>query len=298
MAQSNPKKDPPTEEVREHVAAKQGLVAAGAGMPAWMIEQMDGEGRGVSTDAADNIVPRISLLDPKSPQVSRHDPENYVDGAEPGDLWLQGAPHPIVKGDKGLLFQPCWFGKCVIEWIVRNPDGSGGGFVARHKAMPSDAKETPDPNTKPGERPKMWWMSPRGTQYVETREHAGFAITEDGPLPYVLSFKSTGHQVSKEWQGMFKRPDRMLPTGKYADSFVVIYRLTSWLRKRGAQSWFQLEVHEAGPDRKPLWATVEQVRMGRALYDAFESGAKQAAVPDADEPGAQPEGKGADQIPF
>lgn len=235
-------------------------------------------GKGVSTDQADNLVPLIYVLQTNSPQVNKRD-EKYVEGAEPGDILLKGAPHPVVKGEgegAGVLFQPCWFNKVVNEWIPRNPDGSGGGFVGRHEAMPSDAIETEIPG-KPGERPRKKMMSPRDTEYIETREHAGFAYTEAGPLPYIIALSSTGHQTSREWMPLMNQ--KRLPNGQIAPSWCALYRITSRLRKRGTQTWFVLAAGDAGPNNGPMWATAEQYARGKALYEAFASGAKQAEAP-------------------
>lgn len=304
---------------QEHTSAKQELVVIGGALPDYL-RDMEGESRGVSTDQADNTVPRIYLLQNNSPQVSRHNQEQYVEGAEPGDIWLKNAPQPIVKGGKGsagLLFQPCWFGKCVNEWIPRNRDGTGGGFIARHNVSQAiqipGAQEVSFPGENPGDKPRKKWMNQdRSHEYIETREHVGIAYTEAGAFPFVLSFSSTGHQTSKDWMPLMQQKRK--PDGKILDSFVSLYCITTWLRTRGQQKWFQMSVTDGGlvkqtavgPVRTVLWATPEQYKAGLALYEAFASGAKQAAAPDAgaadEEPGSHDGGEPAtgkdDQIPF
>lgn len=301
---------------QEHSSAKQELVAIGGAMPDFMEEAAKADqGKGVSTDQADNLVPLIYVLQPLSPQVSRHKPEQYVPGAEPGDIWLKGAPEPIIKGGHeegaGLLFQPVWFGKCVNEWIPRNPDGSGGGFVARHAAYPSDAQEVVTPGEKPGDKPRKKMVNQDRThEYIETREHAGFAITAAGPIPYIIALSSTGHQVSREWMPLMNRKTVPTRDGQggvlRAPAWAALYRLTTRLRTRGSQSWFMLQVADAGPKGTPLWVDKEAYLRGKALYEAFASGAKQAAAPDAgaadEEPdshdGGEPATGEKDQIPF
>lgn len=293
------KTHPPAEEPGSNVVPLQG-----GALPAHLMGLAEADaGKGVSNDQADNLVPLIYVLQTNSPQVNKRD-EKYVEGAEPGDILLKGAPRPVVKGEgEGVLFQPCWFDKCVNEWIPRNPDGSGGGFVARHEAMPSDAQEVELPG-KAGERPRKKMMSPRDTEYIETREHAGFAYTENGPLPYIIALSSTGHQMSREWMPLMNQ--KRLPNGKVAPSWCALYRITSRLRKRGAQTWFVLAATDAGPTNTTAWATADQYAKGKALYEAFASGAKQAEAPhEGDEAqasydagsGSAPHAQG-DDIPF
>lgn len=295
----------------EHAKAKGELVAMAGAMPAFMEEQAKADqGKGVSTDQADNLVPLVYVLQSNSPQVNRHKPEVYVAGAEPGDIWLKGAPQPIIKGgpdEAGLLFQPCWFGKCVNEWIPRNADGSGGGFVARHQVMPEDAQEVIIPGEKTGDKPRRKMMNrDRSHEYIETREHAGFAITDAGPIPYIIALSSTGHQTSREWMPLMNR--KVTPGGVKAPSWAALYRITSRLRVRGGQSWFMLQVADAGAKGAAMWVDLEGYQRGKTLYEAFASGAKQAAEPDkgalldpeggqGDEP-VGGDGMKGDQIPF
>src|SRR6202035_3091033 len=59
------------------------------GPPAALADRMKADaGRGVSTAQEDNQVPLIYVLQPLSPQVDKRS-EQYVEGAEPGDLWLR-----------------------------------------------------------------------------------------------------------------------------------------------------------------------------------------------------------------
>lgn len=298
----------------EHAKAKGELVAMAGVMPTFMEEQARADqGKGVSTDQADNLVPLVYVLDPKSPQVSKHRQE-YVPGAEPGDIWLKNAPEgvAVIKGGldaEGLLFQSCYFTRCVNEWIPRNPDGSGGGFIARHNcgsaAEIAGAQEVVFPAEKPGDKPRSKWMNQdRSHEYVETREHCGYAITKMGALPYILAFSSTGHQTSRSWMPLMNR--KVTPGGVKAPSWACVYRLKSYLFTRGSQAWFKLQVTDAGENGATMWTDLEGYQRGKALYEAFASGAKQAAAPEqADEPGAHDgdapaggDGMKGDQIPF
>ena len=262
------------EVVKESAPAdqKNAVATSTPGAPPTFMEEYINEdaGQGVSTAAEDNIVPLIYVLQAGSPQVNKRN-EAYIEGAEPGFIWLRNAPRPIVDGEVGFLFQPCHFFRDVGEWIPRNPDGSGGGFVARWSEMPADATEiVPDP-AKPNLKK---FMSPRDTEYVETRNHAGFVIMDDGrSVPYNIALSSTGHSVSKAWMGL--QTSKYI-AGKQAPAFAAIYRVKTKLRQRGSLSWFVMDMTDAGPDQTIMWATKEQYLLGKKLAEAFRSGEKHA----------------------
>lgn len=224
-------------------------------------------GKGISESADDSLVPMVTILQAQSPQAIKQKPE-YIKGAEAGVIWLKNAPHPVVPGEEGILVQPCAFWKNVVEWIPKNKDGSGGGYVGEHPAMPADAKEVADKDDP--ERKRM--MSPRGTEYVETRNHAVIVYTADGQaFPYLIPLSSSGHSVSRQWMFMMKSKTH---EGAKIDSFAVLYRLKTVLRTKGTYNWFTFDPKEAGDEGETLWATEEQYAAGEALNIAFEKGEK------------------------
>src|SRR5579864_7049202 len=77
-----------------------------------MMEQ-DAE-KGVSHAMDDNVVPLVYILQPLSPQVIKKDPK-YVDKAEAGMIWFRGTKR-VLDGDEGMLVQPVFFSKCILEW--------------------------------------------------------------------------------------------------------------------------------------------------------------------------------------
>lgn len=245
-----------------------------AGPPAALADKLKVDaGKGVSTAQDDNQVPLIYVLQPLSPQVDKRDPR-YIDGAEAGDIWLRNAPDPIVKGETGILFQPCSFWHDVGEWIPRD---DGGGFVARHKVLPGNAVKTVDPKNPA----LVKYRTPDGNELVETRNHAGYVVTEDGPIPYVLPLTSTGHSVSRSW--MFMMNSQRGPDGAKPPSWACVYRLKTIQKKNKKGAWFVLVAENAGDHGQTRWVdTVEDYERGSALYEAFASGQKQAEAPVAD----------------
>lgn len=229
-------------------------------------------GEGVSTDVSDNMVPLLYVLQTNSPQVNKRDPK-YIEGAEPGDIWLRNAPTPIIKGEEGLEFIPCYFYKDFGEWISRD---EGGGLVGRYPELPKDAKSIKDPES-PG-IPK--WESKAGNDLIETRNFAGFALTEeDGPLAYLIPMKGASHSVGKGW--MTSMNMKKTPGGRKAPAFAFKYKLTTTQRKNKKGEWFVLQINDAGVVQDE--AMLDQ---GHDLHQAFASGKKVAETEDASVQGA------------
>ena len=223
-----------------------------------------GGGRGVSHDAADNIVPLIYVLQALSPQVNKAKPD-FIPGSEAGDIWMRNSVPPIVKGEAGLLFQPCYFYKDWIEWI---PRAKGGGYQGRHDARPDDAKEKPD-----AENPKRSrWMRPNGNEVIETRYHAGFVLLPGGTAaPYLIPMSGSGHTVSRNWMFMMNQKTM---GGEVVDSWAGTYRLKTVSKTNAAGTWYTWAITDAG------WvATEADYKRGEALFNSFKSGDKVAEAP-------------------
>lgn len=259
--------------------------AGGANLPAHLKGKVAADsGKGISEAADDSLVPLLVVLQALSPQAMKQKPE-YLKGAEAGDIWMKNAPRPVVKGGpeaEGVLAQPCSFYKNVVEWIPKNKDGSGGGYVGEHATMPADAKEVADKDDP--ERKRM--MSPRATEYVETRNHVVILYpdgVEGQGYPYLIPLSSSGHSVSRQWMFMMKSKTH---DGAKIPSFAVLYRLKTILRTKGTYNWHVIEPHEGGKDGDPLWATEAQYEAGKALHEAFAKGEKVADMKQMEPDGA------------
>jgi len=216
-------------------------------------------GKGTSQRPEDNTVPLVYILQGLSPQINKRN-DDYIEGAEVGDIWLRHAPSPIIKGDEGILFLPCHFWKDYVEWIPRD---AGGGFAGRHHDLPREAVEVPGSRSH-----KM----PNGNDLVRTANHAGYVLLPNlRPLPYVIPMKSTGLKVSGDWMMMMnnKRDDK----GKVYPSYLYKYRLTTKHRKNKEGEWYIFDVADAGclsKDERQLY------KDGQNLELAFQSGEKTA----------------------
>lgn len=236
-------------------------------------------GKGTSTAQEDNLIPLLYVLQGLSPQVNKRG-DAYIQDAEPGDIWLRNAPKEIIKSDEGLVFQPCAFSKNWVEWVPRE---QGGGRRAMFnyedlKYDPEKKKATlKTPNGvielkvdyRDGNTNVPLFKLPNGNDLVETRYQTGFAEVNGKALPYVISFKSTGHTVAKEWMG--KQLQHSQIDGKNPDpAWLYFYRLSTKMRKNKDGEWFVLQV--ADMDRV---ATAEEFARGKSLFTAVMAGEKQ-----------------------
>lgn len=270
---SAPEKKPaaatrPGQQVQERRPAPVPEATGTSSPPSALAARMSEDaGRGVSKASEDNLVSLVYVLQSSSPQVNERN-EAYVAGAKPGHLWLRASADPIVDGEEGMLFQPCFFSKDWVEWVPRD---AGGGFVARHESLPEDAERLQEDGTN-----KVRHVMPNGNEVVETRYHMGL-VHRDGtaPTPYVIPFSSTGHTVSRQW--MFMMNQKQIEGGKTPPSFALLYRLRTKLRSNKAGKWFVIDVQDAG-----FVQTVEAYEAGRALCAAFEKNALRPEAPVAD----------------
>lgn len=221
-------------------------------------------GKGLSTDASDNLVPLVYILQPLSPQVLKKN-ENYIEGAEPGQIWLKNSEDPFHDM---ITFQPCFFEKYWVEWIPRT---KGGGFVARYEfdERPQAAALFKDP-----ERPRaIRWRMPSGNDLVETRSYSGFIILENGvALPYSIPLASTGHTVGKDI--MFRLNNRRLDNGSKPPIWSNQITLRTKMRSNNAGEWYVFDI-----DSIDWVEDEEQYDLGQSLNSAFEQGEKRAETP-------------------
>lgn len=246
-----------------------------AGLPAELQDQMGRDaGRGVSTAAEDNIIPLIYILQSNSPQVLKNN-SAFIKGASASDIWLRNASPEIVQGDQGILFQPCYFYKEVVEW---RPRENSGGFVGRHAAMPENASKYIDPKNPQ----RVLWRTPDGNDLVETRYHAGLVYGGDFGLkdypdlimPYILTFSGTGHTVSRQWMSLMGQ-FTVGAERRIAPSYARRYRLTTVGKSNSKGDWFAFKVDDSG------WVPSTDIyNMGRDIYERFTTGQLKAEAPE------------------
>lgn len=257
--------------------AKDVTTRTNAALPAFL-DDVEMTGVGVATDSKDFLLPMARVLDAKSPEVTRGSP-SMIAGAAAGDILIKNAPVPFIKGDEGMLFQPCYREEAVIEWRPRNSGGGGGsGFVERHLAdyltTSKDIEQRPHPENK---AKLVWYRKSTGNLLVETRYVGGYMIADNAPpMPLVLPFASTGHSVAKNWNMLMAMKQ---VKGRTADIFAVYYRVKTRLRQRSDQAWYVFDISDAGPEdsatKMPatMWVpSLADYNRGKQLHDSLASG--------------------------
>lgn len=256
------------------------VTAAVAQLPAGAMAAMEAEaGSGISTAAEDNLVPQMYILQAQSPQVLKRNPA-YIEGAEAGMIWLRNVPNPLVPGEEGIDFQPCWFERNVVEWVPRN---QGGGFVARHQFLDSEhgddafrklcermgAHEVPDPENDQ----RMRWVLENGHELVDTRYHMGYVYRHNlAPQPFVIPLKGTGHTFSRRWTSGMKGVVARNSEGRMfvLASWGQLWRITTRFNSRASGDWF---MYEADNGRNIVDVHgFDAYLMGKALHDGFRQG--------------------------
>jgi hypothetical protein len=270
-----------------------------------MLEDADS---GISTDAKDNVVPFMRVLQALSPQLD-DTKATHIEGAKVGDILLPNYAGRFVSGAKGILFQPCAFYKAWPEFVPRL---RGGGFkgrydnrvatradVARMRGRVKLGEDIPDLEedvaVRIGDAGFPVWERPvAGTELIYTRYHPGFAIFEDGQtIPYVIDLKSTGHKVSKNWMSIMN--SHRLPNGRIEPSWARLYHITTGKTSNPKGTFAQYVIEE----RPGLVDEVAYLR-GRDLFKAFTSGEvvlDEDVVPDEGGEGGGGAGY-ADDVPY
>jgi hypothetical protein len=293
--------------------SKTELMKTSAGVPAvtelpeYLKRAIAHGGRGVSTDARDNTVPMIYLLQKSSKQVDPSDPA-YDPAARPGYIWLKG--HGFVPGDQGVLVQPCYFWKEFKEWIPRSRNGGGlAGTHAYRIATERDAQRRPSlidfgPGDRRGAMPAAgritpgeeipdvedaiftldpsknriltWARRDKGdlNELVFTRSHAvRVFVGPDVVLNYVIPLKSTGLQVSRDWMTLTN--SRRIG-GRIPDSWTFLYRLTTMQKSRAGNSWYIFVPQWIESNGEHGAVSDEDYLAGEALFQSFDTGARVA----------------------
>lgn len=229
--------------------------------PAELMDYLDQDaGRGVTQSANDVGIPFLGILQDLSPQVKRRD-EAYIEGAEVGML-LNTQTKKIYDGEKGILFIPCFFKSCMVEW---RPDR--GGWAGEHTMDTPLAQEVRI--TDKGER-----IIKNGNSLDETKYYYGFFVDEDeGTLEAaVVSMSKSMLKSSREWQGIMKRIKTS--SGLQAPSFSRQYQLRSHLTKKNNNEWFVWTVEDRG------WVDGKTYALARELAQQCENGMVRAAQPE------------------
>lgn len=212
---------------------------------------------------ADKLIPRITVLQALSPQVTKSKPE-YIKGAEAGDFCDTGTGD-IFKDSISVL--PCFFARVYLEWAPRD---SGRGLVANYGTDDSILKECVQ-----DERNR--WVLP------DKHERAGNYVAETATY-YVLNLSAGGRQSfipmaatalrdSRRWMTLITAQRLTRPDGSefMPPLYYRSWRLSSVPKSNNEGDWFGWKA-EPGETVLELDPAKNLLRDAMAFYEAARDG--------------------------
>lgn len=234
-----------------------------------VVEDEDTGLRGSDAGGQDKRLPILRVLQANSPQAKRGNPA-YIPGAKEGDF-INTATGQIYDGERGLYFIAAYKHLKFPEYIKREEDGSGGGFLGIY--------EPEDPVVKAGQKLRMEQFGnlfgplPNGQtddgkdrQLIETYYVDGVYIipNEDGTFPgefgtmfnasmaYSSSFIRSYNQWKNQLENMtymIKRRDGSVGPA-LATLWTHVWHVRTITRPRGTLSWMVPRITLAEKDEK------------------------------------------------
>ena len=240
-----------------------------------------------NVERSEYAIPFLYVLDAKSPQCKPV--KNGGLGYAPGSIY-NTATNEAYDGDTGVPFVPVHRDHNFGEWIRRNPDGTGGGFVGIRS--PEDPLVL-DLRAKAGAFGKLY--TDDNHELVETFYLYGLIIPADAPMGVLIPFKSTG---IKRYRNFMTRAMGIQYQGANGPVKPPLWahrwRLTTAMEQKGQNSWynFRLALEKEPPIESRLKLTDPVYLQGRELYEVIKSGRVVVKHEDAQKPS---EG---DEVPF
>ena len=144
----------------------------------------DGGNTGLeNVGANDLLVPRLSILQALSPQISKKKAE-YIEGAQIGDICDIGTGEVF---NDGILFLPVFYRMDYLEWA---PRASGQGLVNIHSDPAILDQTTRNEKKQP--------ILPNGNYIAETAQFFGLNLTAEGRKCF-LPMASTQLKKARKW---------------------------------------------------------------------------------------------------
>lgn len=196
-------------------------------------------------------IPFLRILQQLSPQCKKSEPE-YIKGAEEGDFFntVTGEVFPNEKG--GIKFVPAYY---IRKFNLWEPRGSGGGFKGSLSSADGEALLLQCTRND-----KNQDITPDGLILMDTREHYGLTVDEEGNFrPVLLPLSSTQIKESKKWMTLAQ--GIQLPNRQPAPMFSQIYQLTTISKSNEEGSWAVLKVDLIGwVQDQELYSAAKQFR--------------------------------------
>lgn len=206
-------------------------------LPAEMMADMMGDA-GIGTDSFDRediAIPRISILQQLSPQVTKGKPE-FIEGLEVGEIF-NTVTQETFSGEDGVYVVPISYRRAHIEWKLRR---DGGGLVADHGTDSSVLENTSKDDD-------FRDITKDGTQIVVTAEYFVYLVNKEtgSYTPAVLSMSASQMKKARRWNTLMSQFEMTDPASgkKFTPAtFARLYHLTTTPEQNDRGSWFGWDV--------------------------------------------------------
>lgn len=248
-------------------ASGQQLTPKTASLPATAFAGMGGSGY-ENVGAADLLIPRLTILQGLSPQVSQGRPE-YDPKARVGMIYDVGLQQ-CFEGP--VVFLPVHYNKVWLEWA---PRASGKGLVATHDNAEIMDETTPDANNRP--------TLGNGNYIVETAQLYGLNVSADWRKSFVPMASTQLKKVRRLLT--LAMSERLPETNEVAPLYYRTYELSTVPESNAQGTWmgWKVERGKALPEF-PNWQEIlDDVKGFRAMLVA---GAARGDLRDVEPAGA------------
>jgi len=168
----------------------------------------------------DFVMPFLRILQKTSPAVDEDDPE-YIENAKPG-MFINTATKELFEAPVSVV--PCAYERTFLEW-----EPNQGGLVGT--VSKDDALKLPKDESGRG-------ITDAGNEVFDTRNHFMLLLTDNGPQPVLMSFKSTQIKKSKTWNTVASNLRIDGKNGKFMPPlFSHIYQLDSVTESNDHGTW-------------------------------------------------------------
>jgi hypothetical protein len=182
--------------------------------------------------SSDVSIPYISILQPLSPQVQPKS-DSFISDAKQGMLYNNVTKE--IYPENGLRFIQCGFVKKYIEWTPRGTAGASKAPIAEY-TMDDPISKTATKN----DRGQL--LLPNGNQLVETANHFGLFVKEDGTsIRACMSLDSTDLSASRALLTMMTSQRGFLPDGRdfTLPSWIQIYNVVPEFKQNESGMWYK-----------------------------------------------------------
>ena len=200
-------------------------------------------------------LPIIRILDPKSPQCKPAS-AGGIAGAKGGTIF-NSSTNEIYEGEKGIYAVFAAREMSYIEYIKRNEDGSGGGFVGIHEPGEPFVKEMV---AAQGKFKKYQSNGADGIAHETVQTNSFYGIFAED-LSFQRSFRGVVPFQSmqmKKATTLIEITDNAKYPMKYKDGsigpqtaplYAHVFHLTTVYEQRGQQSWYGWKITFADPSQ-------------------------------------------------